>query len=231
MTKNEYLAAISLLIVLIIDILTPTEFVVDILYLCCILFVFKQNPKTIIIFSTAACLIIVTNVLFVDIKLKLSLSVLVNRAISLFAIIITSRIAIHYRKLNQMSIFKEQRHLKEMEEMLFIISHGARKPVANILGLADIINSDSDALSMSDLKKQCQYLHYSANELDNFIKELNTFVEQIEQESLVYMQNSAHNEGLHVASTPSASKQLYKADDKLFKNYFRVPATNLYPRH
>jgi signal transduction histidine kinase len=231
MKKTECLAAITLLIVLIIDILTPTEFVVDILYLCCIPFVFKQNPKTIIIFSTAASLIIVTSMFFGDVKLKLSLSVLVNRAISILAIIITARIAIHYRKLNQMSISKEQQHLKEMENMLFIISHGVRKPVANILGLIEIINIGDDVLSEGDLKNQCQYLHYSANELDNFIKQLNALVEQIEQESLDYMQNSARNEGLHVATTPTTFKQWYKTDNKLFKNYFRVPATNLYPRH
>lgn len=180
-TKTQSLAAGSLLVVFIIDTITPVEFVFDILYLCCILIVFKQNTKTIICFSTAASILILINLLLIDQISQLSLSAWTNRGISLLAIFITSYIAIHYRKTSQGGKLKEQQYLKALEEMLFITSHQVRKPVANILGLIEIIDTDHADLSAEDLKERCQYLKASAHELDNFIKELNTFIEQTQQ--------------------------------------------------
>ena len=180
---TRYLAAASLLTVFIIDILTPVQFAVDILYLCCILIVFKQNTKTIISFRTAACLLIIIDVLFFQFKLKPGSSLLFNRLISIFAIVITSYIALHYRKLNQTGMLKERHYLKALEEMLFMVSHKVRKPVANILGLIDTINSDIVNLPASDLKIRCQYLCSSAHELDDIINELNTFIEQTEEQN------------------------------------------------
>jgi hypothetical protein len=171
------MAAASLLVVFAIDILTPTEFVADILYLCCILIVFKENAQTIIIFGVAACLLIVADVLFIDIKLNPSLAHYVNRAMSILAILITTYIATRYRKLSQAGIIIKRQHLKDVKEMLFITSHQVRKPVANILGIIDVINNDCGDVSAEEIKKRCRYLYASASELDKFIKQSNTFIE------------------------------------------------------
>ena len=179
---NLYLAAASLLVVFVIDIITPTEFVADILYLCCILLVFKDKTRIIIGFSTVACLLIITDVLFFEINFKLSLSHLINRFMSIAAIVITSYIAVLYRNLNQATMDKERRYAKALEEMLFITSHHVRKPVANILGLIDIMGNDNNVLPARDLKESYQYLLSSAKELDCIIKELNSFIEQTEQQ-------------------------------------------------
>ena len=177
------LAATSLLIVFILDIITPVAFVVDILYSCCILLMFRENTRTIICFSITACLLIFAEVLFSNLKLIPDFSFWINRGMSILAIIITSYLAIRFRKSNQAGILKERQHLKALEEILFITSHRVRKPVANILGLIDLINQDNTILSADDVKKRCQYLCSSANEMDTIIKELNDFIEQTEQEN------------------------------------------------
>src|ERR1700733_15140233 len=95
-TNMQYLAAASLLTVFIINIITPADFVIDILYLCSIVLVFKQNTKTILSFSVAASVLIIINALFFDLEIKRSMPLWINRLISLFAIFITSYIAIPY---------------------------------------------------------------------------------------------------------------------------------------
>jgi hypothetical protein len=178
-----YIAAVSLLAVFIIDIITPTEFIADILYLCCIALVFKENARTIIIFSAIACLLIITDLLVCDINLKLSLFHWINRGMSIVAILITSYIAILYRNSSQAAILKERQYLKALEAMLFITSHQVRKPVANIMGLVEVINNDSIILTESDLKNSCRHLLCSASELDSVIKELSLYIEQTEHEN------------------------------------------------
>jgi len=196
MKISQCLAAASLLIVFAIDLLTPPKFAFDILYLCCILFVFKQSIKTIITFSVAACMLIFFDMLLIDPKLGLSLFIWVNRAISVFVIFVTAYIAIHYRKLQQKGLIKEEQHLLALREMMFINSHKVRKPAANILGLVNAINIDSANLSGPRLKKQFEYLKSSANELDDFIKELNAFIEQAEQETQIPAPHSINDQRL-----------------------------------
>ena len=186
-TKIRYLAAAGLLTVFIINILTPPNFVIDILYLCSIVLVFKQNTRTIIGFSVAACVLIAINALFFDTEIKRSMSLWINRGISVFAIAITCYIAIHYRKQTRVGIRREHQYLKALEAMLFMTSHQVRKPVANILGLIETMNKDCGHLSTDDIHELCLHLQFSASELDTFVKELNTFIEQTEED---------HNRGL-----------------------------------
>ena len=174
------MAVASLITVFIIDIVTPRTFVADILYLCCGLLVYRENPRTIRVFSIMACLLIVADVFLVDLQLDLGSSFWANRALSIVAILITSSLAIRFRKLNQASNIKERQYLEALQEILFITSHRVRKPVANIVGLIDLINSDNTTLTIADLKKRCDYLSVSANELDAIIVELNNFIEQSE---------------------------------------------------
>jgi signal transduction histidine kinase len=184
--KIQYLAAVSLLSVFIINILTPPEFVIDILYLCSIVLVFRQNIRTILYFSLTACVLIIINALFFDGEIKGSTSLWINRGISLVAIFITSYIAIHYRRQTQASTLKEQRYLKALEAMLFMTSHEVRKPVANILGLIETMGPNKTDLEIIDVQELFIHLQSSAHELDDFVKALNTFIEQTEKE---------HNQG------------------------------------
>lgn len=181
----QYLAAVSLLAVFIINIAVPPSFVIDILYLCSIVLVFKQNTKTILGFSIAAAVLIIINTIFFDVESRLSMSLWINRLISLFAIFITSYIAIHYRKQTEAGLLKEQQkhqqYIKALESMLFMMSHEVRKPVANILGLIEALCAHRAELSQEETQQLCTHLQSSSTELDTFIRALNTFMEQTEK--------------------------------------------------
>jgi len=203
---SRCLAAASLLIVFAIDMVTPPTFVADILYLCCMLLVFNDSSRVIRLFTVMACSLIIIDVLLFDLKLNEGPTFWANRGMSVAAIIITSDLAIRFRRLNQASSLKEQQHLEDVQEILYITSHRIRKQVANIMGLTDLVNTYNIILTKDDLKKHCRYLSLSANELDTIIKELNNFIEQSEQEKL---QNDLLNPRIHVTPVVqhSASKK------------------------
>lgn len=180
-TTTQYLAAVSLMTVFTINALAPSVLNIDILYVCSIVLVFKQNAKTIVCFSIAAATLILINTFFFDPEPKHTVLLWINRLISLFAIFIMSYVAIHYRKQTQAGVLKGQHYTKALESMLFMMSHQVRKPVANILGLIETIQTDRYDLSKDDMLKLCAHLQASATELDTFIKALNAFIEQTER--------------------------------------------------
>ena len=116
---------------------------------------------------------------------KLSISLWINRLISLFAVFITCYIAIHYRKQTQAGLLKEQekqeQYVKALESMLFMMSHQVRKPVANILGLIETVSSNRIEVSSDEIRELCAHLQTSATQLDTFIRALNAFIEQTEK--------------------------------------------------
>jgi len=77
---------------------------------------------------------------------------------------------------------KQSTHIDTLQEMLHIISHKVRKPVASCLGLMNMIDNDK-SLSLEDLKKIVLHFKSSALELDVFVKELTTFVYEMEQKA------------------------------------------------
>jgi PAS domain S-box-containing protein len=65
---------------------------------------------------------------------------------------------------------------KLMEEMLFMISHKVRQPIANILGIASLL--DSQVNSPEEILKMVDYINESTKSLDIFAKELTSFIEE-----------------------------------------------------
>lgn len=65
-----------------------------------------------------------------------------------------------------------KRHVNDLEEILFSLSHKVRQPVANILGIANLL--DNKTISIEELNKTVSYMKGSVLLLDNFIKELTT---------------------------------------------------------
>lgn len=175
--QKQYLAAVSLLTVFLVDILTPARFGVDILYLCAILLVYKLPARTIIGFTIVACLLILLDEdIFIMHQPLASVGAdWFNRLISVFAILVAASIAISYRKAQDVALQKERKYYADMKAMLFMTSHQVRKPVANILGLTQAL----DALE-GDPQEKMQYLHQSAAELDGAIRQLNRFLEEAE---------------------------------------------------
>ena len=72
-----------------------------------------------------------------------------------------------------------KQHVHGLEEMMFMTHHKVRQPVANILGMVNLI--EQYANSPDELKKIVDYMKQSALDLDAFTRELTTFVANLEQ--------------------------------------------------
>jgi PAS domain S-box-containing protein len=64
------------------------------------------------------------------------------------------------------------RHNKDLEQFAYIISHNLRAPVANIIGISNIM-TNIDAMSQVDFNKCLAGLHTSVQKLDDVILDLN----------------------------------------------------------
>lgn len=72
---------------------------------------------------------------------------------------------------------ERKRFIKGLEEMIFMTSHKVRQPVSNIIGLSDLL--EDDGLSQLDLKEICDFMKESALTLDEFTKELTSFIYEL----------------------------------------------------
>lgn len=68
-------------------------------------------------------------------------------------------------------------YLKGLEDILFLTSHKVRQPVANILGVSNLI--DNSEISCDELCKMVGHMKISALSLDTFTRELTTYVEDL----------------------------------------------------
>jgi signal transduction histidine kinase len=85
---------------------------------------------------------------------------------------------IAYRKLKKTEGYLKQ-HILDLEEMMFITSHKVRQPVANIMGLSNIL--DECINSPVQLTELVRYLNESAQSLDVFTQELTLFIRKLER--------------------------------------------------
>ncbi len=69
------------------------------------------------------------------------------------------------------------KYINSLEEMLFMISHKVRQPIANILGFSNLMDSKKNF--QEDLDKIVEYMKQSALSLDTFTKELTTFIYEV----------------------------------------------------
>lgn len=66
-------------------------------------------------------------------------------------------------------------HITQLKEMIFMISHRVRLPIANILGLSDAL--DESINNPVELKKIVDYMKQSTINLEEFTHELNHFIQ------------------------------------------------------
>ncbi|MBA3681102.1 MAG: diguanylate cyclase [Bacteroidetes bacterium] len=82
-------------------------------------------------------------------------------------------------------LIKIDKHLKEhirgLEEIMFMISHKVRQPIANILGLANLFELEKD--SSKEIKKLVIYNKESALALDQFTKELTILMSDLRKKA------------------------------------------------
>jgi PAS domain S-box-containing protein len=71
------------------------------------------------------------------------------------------------RKVAEQKIFA---HDLKVKELTFLQSHEVRRPLANMLGLIELIKADGDKIENEYLKNILLYIQLSATELDNEIR-------------------------------------------------------------
>ena len=70
------------------------------------------------------------------------------------------------------------RNIKGLEEMMFMISHELRQPVVQILGITSLFEVLKD--SPEETAELAELIRESAKSLDNYTRELTTFVYEAE---------------------------------------------------
>ncbi len=69
---------------------------------------------------------------------------------------------------------ERHRRIKELEDMLFMISHNVRQPVTNLVGLVNLLESKEN--SEEELATILAYIKESAHALDDFTRELTSYI-------------------------------------------------------
>jgi signal transduction histidine kinase len=72
-----------------------------------------------------------------------------------------------------------QAHVDGLEEIMFMTSHKVRQPIANILGIANIL--DQFLKTPATIKKMVDYIKQSTLSLDGFTKELSLLVNHLKK--------------------------------------------------
>jgi PAS domain S-box-containing protein len=76
---------------------------------------------------------------------------------------------------------EQKEYVKNLEKMLFMVSHEVRHPVSQILGIVQILQDYSNV--DEECKEFISSLKVSAEDLDIFIKRLSSFMHQLRPES------------------------------------------------
>jgi signal transduction histidine kinase len=75
---------------------------------------------------------------------------------------------------------KQREYIKGLEEMMFITSHKVRQPIANIIGFSSML--DHTTSSPSELKQSLACIKDAAIKLDDYTRELTTFICELGKE-------------------------------------------------
>lgn len=76
---------------------------------------------------------------------------------------------------------EQMEYVKNLEKMLFMVSHEVRHPVSQILGIIQILQEEN--ISAAESSELISNLKISASDLDFFTKKLSTFMNEIRPKS------------------------------------------------
>ena len=126
-------------------------------------------------------------------------------------------------------------HYKNLELFAQIVSHDVRGPVASILGIAEVMKSDSTTLE--ERLELIQYLFKAVERLDSIIKDLNYTLEikreiretketvyfsQLIEEIRSSLENLLQTEGVQILTDFSALDHLYTLKNYLFSIFYNL---------
>ncbi len=73
---------------------------------------------------------------------------------------------------------------KAMENIVYDLSHVLRRPVANLLGINNLLQEEQN-LNEKDLKKYSKFIQKASQELDDFSRELNDIYQKKREEVMI----------------------------------------------
>jgi signal transduction histidine kinase len=88
-----------------------------------------------------------------------------------------TELSLAYNEIKKAEEFLKQ-YAKGLEDIIFMTNHRVRRPITNILGLANVL--DHYLRSPNTLKKITGYMKISALDLDAFTRELTSFIIDLE---------------------------------------------------
>lgn len=91
---------------------------------------------------------------------------------------LATELNVAYNEIKKAEEFLKQ-YIQGLEDMIFMTHHRVRKPITNILGLANVL--DHYIRSPATLKKMTGYMKTSALDLDVFTRELTTYIVELEE--------------------------------------------------
>jgi signal transduction histidine kinase len=89
-----------------------------------------------------------------------------------------TELTVAYNKIKKAEEFLKE-YIRGLEEMMFMTQHKVRQPVANIIGVSNLLDEFIDKPEM--LRKMIAYLKESAVSLDVFTKELTDYIGELEE--------------------------------------------------
>jgi signal transduction histidine kinase len=183
-TKEDavvFYSALYLIFIFIIDSLIPLGFSIGLFYLLGFhIVIHKGRLRLIYCYMIAASILILLNFLIFFDDYLVNARVYFNRGISVFSVVVAGGITIYYRKLEKRLAKEREEYIRSLENMLFITSHRVRKPVSSCLGLMNLMDFNNP--SKEELEIILKHLRTSANDLDQFTRDLTEYMCKIKED-------------------------------------------------
>lgn len=178
---TRLLAFLAALLIFVADLIIPAGISVGVLYLVAMLLVSSDKRRAILIAALMASILTLLPIAFF-LDEYWTRPILWNRLITIGGIWAFALVSIRLAKAKSIIMAARNRYVKALEEMLYMTSHRVRKPLATCLGIFNLLDSTKE-LRQEDLRKAVLYLKSSADELDDFTRELTGFMERTRVQS------------------------------------------------
>jgi PAS domain S-box-containing protein len=133
-------------------------------------------------------------------------------------------------------------HNNDLEQFTYIVSHNLRAPVANILGLADMLKDHDQDLDVSTKKEVVDRIYVSIKNIDTIIKDLNQILqarkpvdgkkEKVDFETLVNtiktsVRNSLADEQVKFMCDFTAVDSMYTTRSYLYSIFYNLTSNSI----
>jgi signal transduction histidine kinase len=174
-SKYIYLAASSMFIFFLLDVLTPLGVAIGVIYAIPLLITIKtENRKVTIVFALIATILTLTGFYFSPLGGELW-KVIYNRGISIFIIWAVTLSLLYFFNLrkNTLELNEQLKKLNtELDRFVYSASHDLRAPLASLLGLIDLSKKED----LSPTLEQClKLMNKSIVKLDSFISDITDY--------------------------------------------------------